>query len=213
VIAAPRDIAPQPSTPLAAACATDLPQPAAASFPWRPAPRSRLIPLFEARSDTQRRERPGPSGELVPAEGQPRAARRRSSSKPRRSHPQGSRRLRPSIASALTATAADNPTRSAGRAAHALTPDHPTPSDASRPADLHASSAVTAPRNRDATWTAANAGATTTSPSPTAVAHTLRVGLIEQSTRAAGDGFPARSSSTRPAGCSPAVLTTQGEMN
>lgn len=78
VIRDSRDTAAQPpSTALAAACAPDLPQPAAASIPWRPAPRSGLIPLFEAASDTQRRERPGPSGDLVPAKGQPRAARRR----------------------------------------------------------------------------------------------------------------------------------------
>ena len=46
---------------------------------------------------------------------------------------------------------------------------------------------------------------------PTAAARMARVDLIEQSTRAGGDGFPSRSSSTRPAGNRPAVLTTQGE--
>lgn len=37
------------------------------------------------------------------------------------------------------------------------------------------------------------------------------VGLIEQSTRPDGDGFPAWSQSTRPAGPLPAGVTTQGE--
>jgi hypothetical protein len=39
-----------------------------------------------------------------------------------------------------------------------------------------------------------------------------RVGLIEQSTRAAGNGFPIRSTSTRPAGPTPAGVTTQEEL-
>jgi hypothetical protein len=39
----------------------------------------------------------------------------------------------------------------------------------------------------------------------------VRAGLIEQSTRAAGNGFPSRSSSTGPAGPHPAGVTTQGE--
>ncbi len=47
---------------------------AAACFPWR---RRRERGPPRRRSDTQRRERPGPSGNLVPPEGQPRAARRR----------------------------------------------------------------------------------------------------------------------------------------
>ena len=78
MIAAPRDNhAEPPSTALAAACATDLPHPATASFPWQTVPRSRLLSLCEAASDTGRREWPGPSGELVPAGTRPRAARRR----------------------------------------------------------------------------------------------------------------------------------------
>jgi len=44
--------------------------------------------------------------------------------------------------SALTATAADNRGRSAGRAAHAPAPDLCTPLDAARPADLSASVAA-----------------------------------------------------------------------
>jgi len=130
----------QPSTALAAACATDLPQPAAASSPWRTAPRGRLIPLFEARSDKGRRERPGSPDHPVPVgRARPRAARRRSSAKPRRSHPQGAQRGRGAQPpSALTATAAHNPARSAGRAAHARTPAHLTRSDTPRPADLPA---------------------------------------------------------------------------
>jgi hypothetical protein len=72
----------QPSTPLAAACATDSSQTATVCPPWRTVPRSRLIPLFEAGSNTQRRERPGPSGDLVPDGGQPRAAHRRSTDSP-----------------------------------------------------------------------------------------------------------------------------------
>ena len=44
-----------------------------------------------------------------------------------------------------------------------------------------------------------------------AASHPARVGLIEHSTRAQGDGF-SRSMSTRPAGPTPAGVSTQGEI-
>ena len=65
------------SIALAALRISDLPPTVAACSPWLAVTGSAALNP-SARSDTQRRERPGPSGELVPAEGQPRAARRRS---------------------------------------------------------------------------------------------------------------------------------------
>jgi hypothetical protein len=56
-----------------------------------------------------------------------------------------------------------------------------------------------------------NTPGTTTSLAPPATASRVRAGLIEQSTRAAGNGFPIRLSPTRPAGFVPAGVTTQGE--
>ena len=45
-----------------------------------------------------------------------------------------------------------------------------------------------------------------------AASQPARVGLIEQSTRAQGNEFSARSMSTRPAGPTPAGVSTQGEI-
>lgn len=69
--------APQPSIALAATCAAELPKTVAACFPWLAATGAPALNPLPG-SDTQRRERPGPAGDLVPAGGtQPRAARRR----------------------------------------------------------------------------------------------------------------------------------------
>lgn len=57
---------------------TGFSQTATVCPPWRTVPKSRLTPLFEAASERQRCERPGLSGDLVPAGGLPRAAHRRS---------------------------------------------------------------------------------------------------------------------------------------
>ena len=189
-IAVIRDTAAQqPSTALATACATDLPQPATAGLPWQTVPRSRLLPLCKAASDTGRRERPGPPGGLSLAGARPRAARRRSSvSSPTiasplaiplsraRSHPQGAQ-ARPSDSERLDGGAAPhNRARSAGRAALLAPTDHRTAPGAPRPTDLpakavsvpHDASAprtpAPAPHNRDAPRT------TTPAPSPGAPA-------------------------------------------
>jgi hypothetical protein len=67
----------QPSTALAAACATELSKTVTACFPWLAVTGAPALNPLSPRSDTQRRERPGSSGDLVPAGGpQPRAARR-----------------------------------------------------------------------------------------------------------------------------------------
>ena len=84
---------------------------------------------------------------------------------------------------------------------------HLTPISAQTP---HATTAVTAPNFASAPRQLDRPSSHRLS-APTAAARMARVGLIEQSTRAGGDGFPSRSSSTRPAGNRPAVLTTQGE--
>ena len=106
------------------------PDTVAAGFPWPTATGSAALNP-SAGSDTQRRERPGPSGNPVPPEGQSRAARRRSA------HPTTSTHLRPlsraavtgasnragstpsegpAAASGLTADPAHNRLTSAGRA-------------------------------------------------------------------------------------------------
>ena len=144
-IAAPRDKHDLPQRRLAA-CDT-----ATVCPPWRPAPRSRLIPLFEARSDTQRRERPGPAGDLVPAGGNPRAALRRSTDSPPVGHHPLSRAAVTAVTSrggaspqgaatpcGLTADPAHNRQPFAGRAQLALQTHSPS-SPALRPtADVRA---------------------------------------------------------------------------
>jgi len=150
---------------------TDFPRTAAACPPWPMAPRSGLTPLFEAASDTQRRERPGPSGHLVPAEGQLWAARRRSTHiAPAASDSAGPTSGIPPLGrSAVTALT------SSGR----LDPEHGERVDgdpaaqfhaicgpgAARLADLHASSAVSPPHPASASRTTTSASHSAT-PAP-----------------------------------------------
>ena len=154
--------APQPSTALTATCAADLPKTVAADFPWLAATGATALNPLTPCSDTQRRERPGPSGALVPAGIRPRAARRRAiPSSSAIASPLATPQSRAAVTSAqsrgalaspkgLTASAAHHEPRSAG--------------DAPRPADVPA--AVGAPRNRDADRADAKAGAPTTSTAP-----------------------------------------------
>jgi hypothetical protein len=89
---------------------------AAARFPWRTVPMS---PSSLSGPDSRQRERPGPFGDLVPAEGQPQAARRRPASHPlSRGAVIGatSSRRRAATPRGLTATAAHNRLTSAGQA-------------------------------------------------------------------------------------------------
>ena len=133
----------------------------AACPPWLEAPRSPTSDRSLG-SDTRRRERPGPSGDLSLAGGiRPRAARRRSAASCTTSSSGRGAVTRQGAASAaspqgLTATAAHNVSRSAGRAPHprAIAP-RPT-RHAARPADLPAR-AATPSHNRDAPRTTAKA--------------------------------------------------------
>ena len=159
----------QPSIALAAAHAADLPKTVTGGFPWPTVTGSAALNQSAA-PDTQRRERPGSPGALVPAGGQPRAARRRSPHlRPLRRGAVIAATTRggsaPSeglaAASGLTATPPDNRQRSAGRVAHARTVDHLAAPGAPRPADLPAT-AVDARALATVTRTTATAGALTT---------------------------------------------------
>lgn len=141
------DAKPQ-STALAATCAAELPKTVAACHPCLAVTgASALNPLPS--SDTQRRERPGPAGELVSAARQalePRAARRRFTA-PRDSGSAAVTRQGAALAArpqALTAAAAHNLTGSAELGA-------------ARPADLHAAVAISAPQTAGASRTTAMA--------------------------------------------------------
>ncbi len=136
----------------------------------------------------------------------------------------------------LTATAAHNLPRSAGRVAHLASTDPRTPAGAPRPADLPANAVsawTLAPTtgtiaslssfathfplpNEAGRWAGGSGGEGETSVTDLFAAPATdpqsRVGLIEQSKRPAGDGFPVRPQSTKAGRANPAGVPTQGDM-
>ena len=171
-------------TALTASRGAKLPQTVAARFPWLAATGAPALNPLPG-SHTHRRERPGPSGDLVPA-GRPRAARRRPV------HLAGSaRHLHPLRRGAVTGASnragkdprgPQTPSRVDGDPA--AQSHEVCGSGAARHADLHASSAVSAPHPASAARTTTPVSSTAPTADLTAAPHSaLAPGLSPQPSR------------------------------